>query len=258
MILNNRNGRFGALLSAVSSNQPQSPRVPPRHGSSIPKKAPGKDLRAQYRTTVQVSVAAALLATVGLFRIPFQQSEGFEITMVEQETVQMEEIQQTRQIETPPPPPRPSVPIAVADETMLDEVDLDLDAGLDLDEPLALPSIPPPAPKVETPVETVEEEIFVIVEEMPEIVGGPEALYKLIQYPSVARQAGIEGMVVVQVVVEPNGTPSNPSIARSAGNVLDQAALDAVLQLKFKPGKQRGKPVRVTYAIPVRFRLNNA
>ncbi len=255
--MNNRGG-FGAALHATKKKETTTVRTPSRHGSSIPKKAAGKDLRGQYGLTFQASFAAALLVVVGLLRIPFQAEQEFEITMATQETVQMEEIQQTNQAELPPPPPRPSVPIAVADETVLEEETLDLDAGLDLDEALALPA-PPPPPKEEVKTERVDEnEIFVVVEQMPEIVGGAATLYKLIQYPDIARKAGLEGMVVVQVVVEPNGKPSNPTVARSAGDVLDQAAVEAVMKLDFKPGKQRGQAVRVNYAIPVRFRLRDA
>jgi protein TonB len=71
-----------------------------------------------------------------------------------------------------------------------------------------------------------------------------------------ARKAGLEGLVIVQVVVETNGVPTDPQVVRSPGAALDEAAVNAVMQLRFKPGMQRGKPVRVRYAMPVRFRLN--
>ena len=65
----------------------------------------------------------------------------------------------------------------------------------------------------------------------------------------------MEGLVIVQVVVEPDGTGSNPIVAKSAGKVLDDAAIEAVKQLRYKPGRQRGRAVRVKLAIPIRFML---
>lgn len=259
MLINNRFGALGTGASKAGSEKRPWPANPPQ--SIVPQKARGRNLHAQYRLTMQLSFVASLLAVIGLVNAPLQANDdAFDITMGEQETVQMEEIQQTHQQEPPPPPPRPSVPIAVADETVLEEEVLDLDAGLDLDEPVSLPAPPPPpAPKEEMKADEEDEaEIFVVVEEMPEIIGGTDMLYQLIVYPEIARKAGMEGMVVVQVVVEPNGKPSNPTVARSAGDVLDKAAVDAVMKLTFKPGKQRGKAVRTNFAIPVRFRLRDA
>ena len=153
-----------------------------------------------------------------------------------------------------PPPPRPPIPVEVPDDVVMDDIELDLDVTLDLDAEIL--DIPPPPP---TPVAKEEEEdepeIFVVVEQMPTINGGTERLYAILDYPEIARQAGIEGMVVVQVVVMPDGSPSQPFIARSAGEILDKAAVDAVMKLSFTPGKQRGKPVMVRMAIPIRFRL---
>lgn len=103
-----------------------------------------------------------------------------------------------------------------------------------------------------------EPEIFVVVEQMPEIIGGNAKIYENLVYPVIARQAGVEGLSVIQVVVEPDGTPSDITVARSASEMLDQAAITAVSQLRFIPGKQRGVPVRVRMAIPIRFRLKRA
>ncbi len=70
-----------------------------------------------------------------------------------------------------------------------------------------------------------------------------------------ARKAGMEGLVVVGFVVEPDGSISSIHVIKSAGKILDQAAIEAVKKLHFKPGKQRGKPVRVRMALPIRFQL---
>ncbi len=226
--------------------------------SGLPRKARKADIKKDYRLTLQSGLIVSLLMVIGLFHMSFQTSGELDFVVVEQEIVEIEEIRQTTQIEQPPPPPRPPIPIEVPNEAILEEDFLVLDAFLDIDEPAAYipaPPPPPPAEKEEAPVEA-EAEIFVVVEEMPEIIGTP--LHELVQYPELARKAGMEGLVVVKVVVEPDGSVSNPEILRTGGELLDAAAIDAVRQLKFKPGMQRGVPVRVSFAVPVRFRLRDA
>ncbi|MBO6576207.1 MAG: energy transducer TonB [Rhodothermales bacterium] len=215
------------------------------------------NLSKNYRITFQLALIAAILVTIGLIRAPIgQETEALDYTLAQQEVVQMEEIQQTQQVERPPPPPRPPVPVEVPNDVILDDEVLDMDVSLDLDAPaLVLP--PPPAPPAAEVAEEVEPEIFVVVEEMPQIIGGAAKVYEHLEYPDIARQASVEGLSIIQFVVEPDGTPSNLTVARSASEVLDKAAMEAVAQLRFVPGKQRGKPVRVSMAIPIRFRLES-
>lgn len=173
----------------------------------------------------------------------------------------MEEIAQTQQVDRPPPPPRPPVPVEVPNDEILNDVDLDLDASLDLMDPVSTLPPPPPAPaqaEDRAIVEEPEPEIFVVVEQMPEIIGGPQKVYEYLEYPPIARQAGMEGLVVIQVIVDPQGIPRDPVVVRSAGEVLDRAAGNAVMQLRFLPGKQRGRAVSVRMAIPIRFRLKDS
>ncbi len=163
----------------------------------------------------------------------------------------MEEIVQTLQEVKPPPPPRPPVPVAGPDDEILEDDDLDLDASLDIDEPLAdLP--PPPPPPQEEPDEP---EIFVIVEQMPELIGGVAQLIKDSKYPDLARKAGLEGTVVVQFIVGADGIPIEPQVVKSVAEILDNAAVEAVMKQRFRPGRQRGQPVPVRMAMPVKFRL---
>jgi protein TonB len=221
-------------------------------------RAPGTDLRRDYRLTIQVGLVVSLFAVTALVRAPLTPAdEGFDLTLADQETVQMEEILQTAQVEKPPPPPRPPVPVEVPNDEILMDEDLDLDASLDLDEPLFDLPPPPPTPAPDEQEEDLEQEIFVVVEQMPEIIGGTQKVYEYLEYPPIARQAGMEGLVVIQVVVNQDGMPVEPVVARSAGEVLDRAAIEAVMKLRFVPGKQRGKPVRVRMAIPIRFRLRD-
>jgi len=205
---------------------------------------------------MEIGIALSLLFLIGFFHLPLGGSDDFDLTTSGPETIQIEEIYQTTQPPKPPPPPRAQTPIVVPDESLPDEEPLDLDATLDLDAALYVASAPastPPAVLVEE--EEVSPEIFVAVEEMPTIIGGVKRLYEVIKYPDMARQASLEGMVVVQFIVTPEGLPTNPSILRSAGAVLDEAAIEAIMQLTFTPGRQRQRPVSVRFSIPVRFRL---
>jgi protein TonB len=219
------------------------------------RKSESADLRKRYRLFVQLGLIASLLILLGLFNFEFRAEQEFEIVEEQQEIVQVEEIEQTRQIDRPPPPPKPPAPVEVPDEEVTEEIDLDLDMDLDLDEaPSDLPP-PPPPPADEPEPEPEEPEIFVIVENPPELIGGLEGLQQRIQYPELARRAGIEGTVFVQFVVDENGNVQDPVCVRDPGGQTCEEALRAVSASKFQPGKQRGKPVKVRFSLPVKFRL---
>ncbi len=119
-------------------------------------------------------------------------------------------------------------------------------------EPAALieNSIPPKEEKkVEEPV------YFVAVEEMPEPIGGLKSIQSKITYPDLARKAGIEGKVFILAYVDENGNVTKAEVVKGIGLGCDEAALDAVLSTKFKPGKQRGKPIKVKITIPITFKF---
>ena len=103
--------------------------------------------------------------------------------------------------------------------------------------------------------EEAEEEIFVVVEQMPELIGGIAALQKEIRSPEMARQAGVNGRVFVQFIVDEMGNVSNPVVLRGIGGGCDEEALRVIKKAKFKPGMQRGKAVKVRYVIPIVFKL---
>ncbi len=105
-----------------------------------------------------------------------------------------------------------------------------------------------------------EEEIFQVVENMPEFPGGLQELMKWLQknikYPSISQESGVQGRVIVQFVVNRDGSIVDPTVIRSVDPYLDKEALRVVKAMpKWKPGEQRGKPVRVKYTLPVMFRL---
>jgi protein TonB len=230
-------------------------RLTPRKESVVPQKALRADIRKFELVLVEIGLIISLGVLLGLLKSPLYFESEFIAPEVETVVVKMEEVEQTEHVKRPPPPPRPPVPVEVPNDEVLEDEVLDIDAEIDFDAPLELPDMPPPPPEAE---EEEEAEIFIVVEEMPELIGGIASLYEVIEYPDLALRAGIEGTVVVQFVIETNGVPTNPEIMKSGGSILDTAALEAVEKLRFKPGKQRGKPVRVRYAMPVRFKLTDA
>jgi len=216
------------------------------------RKEDSADLRKQYPIYVQVGMIVALLLLILAFRVDLRQESEFQVVMEEQEVVQMEEIQQTEQETKPPPPPRPPVPVEVPNDEIIEDEAVDLDASLDLNESLDT-SAPPPGPEEEE--EEEEQEVFIVVEDRPELIGGMRALQEAVEYPEFAKKAGIEGRVFVQFVVDEQGNVTNPQVTRGVHKLLDEAALEAVREMKFKPGKQRGKAVKVQMSLPVTFRL---
>jgi protein TonB len=108
---------------------------------------------------------------------------------------------------------------------------------------------PPPPPDAPVP------EVFIVVEQMPEPIGGMKAIYDRIQYPQAAKDARIEGRVVIQFIVDEQGNVIEPTVLRGIGGGCDEAALNAIKGVKFNPGMQRGRAVKVQLQIPIVFRL---
>lgn len=105
-----------------------------------------------------------------------------------------------------------------------------------------------------------KDEVFMIVEEMPEFPGGEEAriqfMEKNIKYPRKAKENNIQGKVIVGFIVEPDGSISNIKIVRSVHPLLDAEAMRITRSMpKWKPGKQRGKTIRVQFTMPITFSL---
>lgn len=125
-------------------------------------------------------------------------------------------------------------------------------------ETLGLNPQSPPAPPSPPEPGTESEDYVTVAEQMPELIGGLSAVMQEIKYPEEAREAGMEGRVFVQFIVDENGDVVDPQIIRSAGDPLDEEALRVVEQAKFKPGMQRGQPVKVQYSLPIFFRLQGS
>lgn len=109
------------------------------------------------------------------------------------------------------------------------------------------------------PVEE-KEEVFLVVEEMPEFPGGTAAMQKFIasniKYPRQASQLGLEGRVVVSFVINKDGNVDNVEILKGIGGGCDEEAIRVIKSLpSWKPGKQNGRPVSVKFTVPIKFTL---
>ena len=185
-------------------------------------------------------------------------------TVIVQDVLAEEEIEITQREPEPPPPPPPPEPelpeiIDVVEEKVENKIDL---SSLEDDQSKAQIETytPPPPPK---PVEEeATEEIFVVVEQQPEFPGGTGALMKFlgdnIKYPVIAQENGIQGRVITTFVVERDGSITDVQVVRGQDPSLDKEAVRVIKTMpKWKPGQQRGKPVRVRFTLPVQFRLQN-
>ena len=209
---------------------------------------------------MQIGLAIAL----GVILLAFNWSD--KVTKVESlgdmsaQQVEEEIVPITRQDEVkPPPPPPPPQTVEILNivddkQEINDNLDI-LDSEASKDTKVEVTQIVQAVEK-----EKEEEQIFVVVEEMPEFPGGELALRKYIassiKYPTIAQENGIQGKVFVNFVVDRDGSISGAKIARGVDPSLDKEALRVIGTLpKWKPGKQRGKTVRVSYTVPISFQL---
>jgi len=96
---------------------------------------------------------------------------------------------------------------------------------------------------------------YLVCEKMPEIKGGLKALQKKIRYPLQAKSLGVQGVVYVQFIVNEEGKVEKPIIIKKLGAGCDEEALRVLKKVKFTPGYDKGKAVKVRFTLPVRFML---
>ena len=224
------------------------------------KKSPKADLEGKKTSNLLIGA----ILTLSVLFIGFEWSErdkkvttdtGIQEVVFEEEIIPITEQEQPKQ--APPPPEAPKV------EEVLEIMDNDSEV-----EESTIQASDDTQAAVEvkyTPVEVEEEEveeqqIFQVVEEMPEFPGGMgecmKFLSKNIKYPTISQENGVQGRVIVQFVVNRDGSIVDPVVVRGVDPYLDKEALRVISTMpKWKPGKQRGKAVRVKYTVPVMFRL---
>lgn len=229
-------------------------------------------LRRDYTRRLLMAVVGSVLVfglAVGLPKIIA--ALGGEEEVVEAKKivdVNLDLFEEEKKEEPPPPPvePPPPVKIESVQFTQLEAVDEPVDEPPPTQEVLTETNAgtvtqegekidePPP------PVEAAEPQIFTIVEEMPSFPGGEAELFKYlgktVKYPPMAQDAGITGVVYMTFVVDEQGKVRDPKVLRGIGGGCDEEAIRVVKAMPaWEPGKQRGKPVRVQYNLPIRFTL---
>jgi len=220
-----------------------------------------KSEKASLENDKLIYVLMGLVFVLSLVFVALEWTERevtkYEVTDTEFLFEEEVEIQQTTQ-ETPPPPPPPAVQEVEVLNVVEDNVETEtIEVSTEETEQEVVIAAP-----VEAPVEEEEEEVvFVVVESMPEFPGGQQALFKYlsenVKYPVIAQENGIQGRVICQFVVNKDGSIVDVEVVRSGGDPsLDKEAIRVIKSMpKWKPGKQRGKAVRVKYTVPVNFKL---
>ena len=222
------------------------------------KKTPKANLESKKLMFMQIGLAISLLVALLVFGHKSYAKREIDASLLNRSVeIDEEMVEITKQDEPKPQPvevPQQTTQLEIVD----DDVEVkDIEINVEVDQNEVIEEYVAPEVVEE---EVVEQEIFQIVEEMPQFPGGEQKLMeyvaKNIKYPQIARETGIQGRVFVGFVVEPDGSISNVKLLRGIGGGCDEEAMRVIKSLpKWKPGKQRGKPVRVSYQIPVNFRL---
>ncbi|MCF8235154.1 MAG: energy transducer TonB [Bacteroidales bacterium] len=222
------------------------------------KKTKRADLENKRTIFLQIGLVVVLAAIFVAFEAKTYQKKEKVVFQVEDKELVQEEIIQTKQEVKPEPPPPPKqvtrIEIVEDDIEIEDEIEIDVEADMETE----IEEFVPVEMEEETGAE--EMEIFTVVESMPEFPGGEAKLYKYladnIEYPQLANESGIQGRVFVTFVVERNGEITDVRVLRGIGGGCDEEAVRVVQSMpRWKPGKQRGKPVRVQYNLPIKFTL---
>jgi TonB family protein len=246
-------------------------------------KYPAVDVFRYSGTITLAGLAATLFLILVLVSwTTYDEQEEIQTFDVEMDAEVVVEPPRTAEPPPPPPPPPPPVIEEVPDEMIVDEEEIDyMDQSIEAESVVEAPPVevavakvaPPPPPP-----EEYEDEIFKVVEQMPrfpgcEDMGGTsnekkfcaeQKLYKFIydniKYPLLARETGVQGSVVVSFVINKDGSVEQIKILRDPGAGCGDEAKRVVKlmtekNIKWMPGKQRGKPVRVQFILPIKFAL---
>lgn len=222
------------------------------------KKSPKANLENKKLMFIQIGLIISLAVAWSVFEMKSYDKREIDESLLRQTELLPEEMVEITKQEEPKPQPVEMPKTTTQLEIVEDDVEVeDIEINAEMDQNEVVEEYV--APEIEEE-EVVEQEIFQIVEEMPSFPGGEQKLMeyvgKNVKYPQIARESGIKGRVFVSFVVEPDGSVSNVKVLRGIGGGCDEEAMRVVKSMpKWKPGKQRGKAVRVSYMLPVNFQL---
>lgn len=220
------------------------------------KKNPKADLEKFRTIFLQVGLIVVLAFIFAAFE--WEGSSSDENVLGEMETVMVEEeiipITKQEEIKNLPPPP------AVVEVLEIVEDDAVIENEVKMDDSEANEHTEVQVVEVKQEEEVDEVINFYVIEDKPEFPGGEAALLQWVakntQYPPIAKDMGIKGKVFVQFIIDKEGKVTNVEIIRGVDPSLDKEALRVVKSMPaWKPGKQRGKPVKVSFQIPINFTL---
>lgn len=227
----------------------------------ITKKSESANLENKRSIFLQIGMIFALCLVLVAFNWKTYDKQVVQIYQRIGENITEDMVQITEQ--KPPEPPRMERPRLVLNINIVDnESPVDdnfiIDAEID-----PLDSVPEyiPMPVINDEENLVEEEIFKVVESMPEFPGGEAAMYdfliKNMSYPEPAKAVGISGTVFLTFVVEKDGSITDVQLLRGIGGGCDEEAMRVVKAMPtWTPGKQRNIPVRVQFNFGVKFTLS--
>jgi protein TonB len=213
-----------------------------------PKKNPEVNLERKKGLFLQIGLVIALLIVLGAFEYKSYEKSAYNLGSLNLDDLEEEIIPITKQeLKPPPPPPPPPEVIEIVEDDVVIEDEIEIE-DTESDEDLEI-------------VEEDDEEVFMVVENMPEFPGGDLGLMKYIQknvkYPPIAKEYNITGKVYISFVVDKSGSVTNVKVVRGVDKNLDAEAVRVIESLpKYKPGKQRGKAVKVMFTVPINFTLN--
>jgi len=220
------------------------------------KKTEKADLENKKALFFQIGLVLSLGLMLFAFEWKSYDKQTLDLGQRQAQEVLEEVVLQTQQNQPPPPPPPPQqttvLQIVENDKVIENEVNVDAEANQKT-------VVEEYKPVVEEK-EVEEVEIFTVVEESPGFPGGDEARIKFLQnnikYPQMARESNIQGTVYVTFVVEKDGRVTDVRVLRGIGGGCDEEAIRVIKAMpKWNPGKQRGKPVRVQFNMPIKFTL---
>lgn len=221
------------------------------------KKSEKADLTKKTFLFFNVGLIVALLAAIFAFTYKVEdENSGVDANNNQTVVEEIMEVPPTEQL--PPPPPKIEQPqiVEVPDEQEIEEeIEIDMDTETDVTETKEVVIAPVIVEEKEDP-----NTIFTVVEETAAPIGGMGAFYeyvgKKIKYPAQAKRMGIEGKVFVEFVIEKDGSITDVKAIKGIGGGCDQEAERILASApKWKPGKQRGKPVRQKMVLPINFKL---
>lgn len=221
-----------------------------------PKKTEKADLGNKSFLFLSIGLIVSLLISIMAFT--YKTYDDVSVKDLSKNQAIVEEIMEVPPTDQlPPPPPKIQQPqiIEVPDEKKIEE-EIDINMDTEVSEETKVEEI------VIAPVEEKEDvdQIFSIVEEQATYKGGLASFYefvgKKIKYPAQAKRMNIEGKVFVEFVIERDGRLTDVKAIKGIGGGCDEEAVRVVSSSPgWNPGKQRGKPVRTRFVIPINFRL---